>query len=202
MIENVPAQCIAADNGRRSWKGTKTMQTQTTHTMPSPGDVVKVLLVSAHQSDRVTLQRILSRTKWKLLVSSNCQEALVFLQQHRVPVVICDSESSVNNWRLLLHSFADLPDPPILIVSSRLADECLWAEVLNLGGYDVLPTPFDAGEVLRVSFLAWQFWEREVGPRFSALSGERSTCSGLSASRGPAAEQLGQKGDRLEKAAS
>jgi DNA-binding response OmpR family regulator len=34
-----------------------------------------------------------------------------------------------------------------LIVCSRLADERLWAEVLNLGGYDVLAIPFHAGEV-------------------------------------------------------
>jgi hypothetical protein len=31
-----------------------------------------------------------------------------------------------------------LPDPPVLIVTSRLADEYLWAEALNPGAYDVL----------------------------------------------------------------
>jgi hypothetical protein len=45
-----------------------------------------------------------------------------------------------------------------------VADERLWAEVLNLGGYDVLSTPFAAGEVLRACFLAWQSW-RQVSPR-------------------------------------
>jgi DNA-binding response OmpR family regulator len=38
--------------------------------------------------------------------------------------------------------------PPPLIVSDRLADERLWAEVLNLGAYDLLAMPFDAKEVL------------------------------------------------------
>jgi hypothetical protein len=37
-----------------------------------------------------------------------------------------------------------------LVVASRLADERLWAEVLNLGGHDVLAMPFDAHEVRRV----------------------------------------------------
>jgi DNA-binding response OmpR family regulator len=37
--------------------------------------------------------------------------------------------------------------PPPLIVSDRLADEQLWAEVLSLGGYDLLMKPFDAKEV-------------------------------------------------------
>jgi CheY-like chemotaxis protein len=39
------------------------------------------------------------------------------------------------------------PDPPMLIVTSRLADDYLWAEALNLGAYDVLAKPFDASEV-------------------------------------------------------
>jgi len=40
--------------------------------------------------------------------------------------------------------------PPLLIVTSRLADERLWAEVLNLGAHDVLAKPFNAEEVVRV----------------------------------------------------
>lgn len=44
---------------------------------------------------------------------------------------------------------------------SRLADESLWAEVLNLGGYDVLPTPLVEDEVTRVVWLAWQNWNNE-----------------------------------------
>jgi DNA-binding response OmpR family regulator len=39
-------------------------------------------------------------------------------------------------------------------VTSRLADERLWAEVLSLGGYDVLMKPFDVSEVYRVIRLA------------------------------------------------
>jgi DNA-binding response OmpR family regulator len=132
-----------------------------TSTLPKQN--VPVLLVSARRSDRASLHRILRRPAWKLLVSPNYREALTFLRQNRIPVVICDNELPDGNWRLLLDSLADLTDPPNLIVSSRLADERLWAEVLNLGGYDVLPTPFDTNEVLRVTFMAWQFWERQRG---------------------------------------
>ncbi len=52
-----------------------------------------------------------------------------------------------------------LSDPPFLIVTSRLADEQLWAEALNLGAYDVLAKPFDAQEVNRTlssAFFRWQ----------------------------------------------
>ncbi len=38
--------------------------------------------------------------------------------------------------------------PPALIVTSPAAGPRLWAEVLNLGGYDVLAQPFSTEEVL------------------------------------------------------
>jgi hypothetical protein len=50
-------------------------------------------------------------------------------------------------------------------VFSRLADESLWARVLNLGGFDVLMTPFEAEEVLRVTFAAWSHWKCDFGAR-------------------------------------
>jgi len=85
------------------------------------------------------------------------------LLDKRLPVVICDDESTHGEWRGLLADLPLLPAPPSLIVSSRLADERLWGEVLNLGGYDVLPTPFVRTEVLPVCFQALKSWERQRG---------------------------------------
>jgi len=47
-------------------------------------------------------------------------------------------------------------------VTSRLADERLWAEALNLGAYDVLAKPFDSTEAMRVVV---QHGERGAGQR-------------------------------------
>jgi DNA-binding response OmpR family regulator len=46
--------------------------------------------------------------------------------------------------------------PPYLIITSRLADDYMWAEVLNLGAYDLLVKPFDPMEVYRVVGFACQ----------------------------------------------
>jgi len=40
-----------------------------------------------------------------------------------------------------------------------MADDALWAEVLNLGGYNVLAKPFDSREVFRVVGNAWLHWK-------------------------------------------
>jgi DNA-binding NtrC family response regulator len=133
-----------------------------TKTLPLPDAPVTILLVSAHRSDRTSLQQILAHSYWRLRVCTNCRDGLTLLRQARMPVVICDAEQG-DDWQWLLHEVAAMPAPPRLIVSSRLADERLWAEALNLGGYDVLATPFDPDEVLRACFLAWQNWESALG---------------------------------------
>jgi DNA-binding response OmpR family regulator len=84
---------------------------------------------------------------------------LAVLREQRVPVLLCERSHANGTWEDLLEGTASLPAPPNLIVFSRLADESLWAKVLNLGGFDLLMTPFEPEEVLRVSFAAWSRWE-------------------------------------------
>jgi DNA-binding response OmpR family regulator len=54
------------------------------------------------------------------------------------------------SWLDVLRAAQALTKAPNLIVTSRLADTALWAEVLHLGGHDVLGQPFQAEEVMWV----------------------------------------------------
>jgi FixJ family two-component response regulator len=77
-------------------------------------------------------------------------------------VVISDSRFSDGNcWQDLLHELQQMEGPPPLIVADRLADERLWAEVLNLGAYDLLAKPFDSREVLHAITAACRHHENE-----------------------------------------
>lgn len=78
----------------------------------------------------------------------------------RIPprVIVCERLLPDGDWRGVLGLALDLPHPPAVIVTCRHADERLWAEVLNLGGYDVLAKPFDEREVVRSLGLAWARW--------------------------------------------
>ena len=124
-------------------------------------DAIKttLLFVGTAGDDGFSLDKILLDSNWQLHGAGSCQEALEFLDQHHVPVVVSEPELPDGNWRKLFNNMAKLSAPPNLIVSSRLADERLWAEVLSLGGYDVLMTPFETEEVLRVTFAAWHNWD-------------------------------------------
>jgi DNA-binding response OmpR family regulator len=129
--------------------------------IPSPTRTAVALAVSPKPDDRLRLREILSQRNWKLHEASDCREALGLLGGQSIPVLLCEREHADGNWEDLLNATAKLPAPPNLIVFSRLADESRWAEVLNMGGFDVLMTPFEPEEVLRVTFAAWSRWESD-----------------------------------------
>ena len=65
-------------------------------------------------------------------------------------VVLADSDVPSANWKRLLSDLRRFAPSPQLIVTSRCADDLLWAEVLNFGGFDVLARPFETDELERV----------------------------------------------------
>jgi DNA-binding response OmpR family regulator len=128
----------------------------------APEKVVTVLAISPVADDHTFLRNIFSHSNWQLDNARTWQEALVRLGRHRTPVVICETELPDASWQDVLSGLSQMTEPPVLVVSSRLADERLWAEVLNLGGYDVLTKPFDSTEVFRVISLAWLNWKSKL----------------------------------------
>jgi DNA-binding response OmpR family regulator len=124
-----------------------------------PERIVTVLAISPSAEDHNFLRDIFGHSKWQIRGVRTWREAHAFLADHQMPVIICESELPDANWKIVLSEVSHLADPPALIVVSRLADDYLWAEVLNLGGYDVLMKPFDETEVFRVVGLAWLNWK-------------------------------------------
>lgn len=83
---------------------------------------------------------------------------MALLQETQISVVVCERDLDAGTWKDVLNHLTLLPQPPYLIVTSRLADDQLWAEALNIGAYDVLARPFDGTEVKRILSLAWRHW--------------------------------------------
>jgi DNA-binding response OmpR family regulator len=133
--------------------------------VPAPDEPVLVLLVNFSAEDQAAICRMLAHPNWQLRERAGCKQALAFLRGEPVPVVVCEREQADGNWRDLLNGLQELPSPPSLVVCSRLADERLWAEVLNLGGCDVLVKPFDSDDVRHVTYMAWQSWKRRSSER-------------------------------------
>jgi len=107
-----------------------------------------ILSISATPEDYHALRTILNDPLWQIAKAGTCKEAIARLGRKHVPVVVvCECNLPDGSWRDILNHMIELADPPVLIVTSRLADERLWAEVLNLGGFDVLAKPFRESEV-------------------------------------------------------
>jgi len=117
-----------------------------------------VLSVSPNDEDCASLEHIL-KSGWTVIASTTVASALSVLREIPIPIVVCDCDISSVTWREMLDHIAFLPDPPLLIVTSRLADERLWAEALNLGAWDVLAKPLDEDEVKRVVNIACRHWQ-------------------------------------------
>jgi DNA-binding NtrC family response regulator len=127
--------------------------------------IVTVLSVSPTETDHAALEQIFENTPnadgplaWSLRRTMHAGEALELLESGDIPIVICEQHLGDTSWKDVLRGIARLHRPPFLVVTSRLADNYLWAEALNLGAYDVLAKPFYTEEVIRTLGSAWRRW--------------------------------------------
>ena len=135
---------------------------------PSKNDIgcktIPVLSLSSVENDHNTLEELLPEPQWSVYRANSVMSALTLLRTLRpVPVVVCERDSLPGSWHDLLARTALLPEPPPIIVASRLADDYLWAEALNLGAYDVLAKPFDVAELNRSLSSAWLHGQGQRG---------------------------------------
>jgi DNA-binding NtrC family response regulator len=115
----------------------------------------RILSVSPASEDHAELRRIVDDAQWQIVAARTCREALAQLSRTRAFVVFCEYSLSDGTWKDIFDYIVSTAEPAPVIVTSRLADEYLWAEVLNLGGYDVLAKPFNEREVRHVLASAW-----------------------------------------------
>ena len=101
------------------------------------------------------LRQIIGHSRWTLLEANTLAEASAILGEDAGVVVLCESGLPDGTWRELLDHTTGLPQPPPLIVAASHADDYLWMEVLNSGGYNVIAKPFEEQEVFQVLSMAW-----------------------------------------------
>lgn len=117
-----------------------------------------VLSVSPRPADHKAVRKLLTSWTRSIFEASSVLSARHVLAKQHIGVVLCERVLGSRTWIDVLNLLFRLPNPPPLIVTSRLADDFLWAEALNRGAYDVLAKPFDRQELLRSVNLAWLRW--------------------------------------------
>lgn len=139
--------------------------------LDSPENIT-LLTVSHDQSDCASLRILLSSGNWTIEGARSCADAFRILKHAPPTVVACERDLPDGTWKDLMHLLRSLDDAPPVIVLSKHADEALWAEVLNLGGYDVLAKPFEQVEVERVLSMA-----RRHGRTHGAQLSQAAVCA-------------------------
>jgi DNA-binding NtrC family response regulator len=125
----------------------------------SEADVIVSLAISPFEADLLFLQRMFDDVNWKLFTAHTCKEGMAQLDHEQIPIVICEAQLPDGSWKDMLSRLAPILEPPRLLVASHHADERLWSEVLNLGGFDLLATPFRQVEVGYAVGSAWVGWK-------------------------------------------
>ncbi len=121
-----------------------------------------ILVISPDSEDHIKLAELCACSRWRFLEAQTCRQGLSGIRSDHVAVVVCERDLSDGTWKVVLEEVAQTPAAPLLIVASRLADNALWAEVLNMGGYDVLLKPFEAEEVLWSLTSALRQWASQT----------------------------------------
>ncbi len=105
-----------------------------------------IAFVSKSEADCRTLREVAGSVSQSVVSCADVQQAHRAIRMHAPKIVVCEAQARENgNWQELLEEAQAAQS--LMLVVSRHADERLWAEVLNLGGYDVLALPFDRDEL-------------------------------------------------------
>ena len=121
-----------------------------------------IVTQDSHQTD--LLRAIASRRNWEVTSVQSCDDAVAILKYGTMPLVICDQDLPDANWRDSLRRMANIPQPICLLLACRAIDPNLLREVVHCHGYDAVPKPFRAEDLVRYVSLAWT-WHRSGSTR-------------------------------------
>jgi DNA-binding NtrC family response regulator len=109
-----------------------------------------ILFISPRHADAGTLAAMLQSTALRLDHAHGIQEARDRLSRDSYGAILVEAQLPDGDWTDALKLTHEMGVFPAVVVTGRLADDRFWAEVLNLGAYDLLAQPFEEGEVRRI----------------------------------------------------
>src|SRR5579859_2973287 len=109
-----------------------------------------VLFVSPHRQDARVLSRMVISLSLPFKHVANLAYARTVIENGLYAVILTEANLPDGTWLDVLDLARQVSPGVEVIVTDAGADARFWAEVLNLGAYDVIAQPFAAGEVQRI----------------------------------------------------
>jgi DNA-binding NtrC family response regulator len=134
------------------------------HDSLRPGAQLPVrLLIAIPDNDQYqSFRNAIGDADWRVFRADTIADALSTIINHKVNTIVMSSDLEDGSWLEMIHALQPCRNAPRVLVASPQADDRLWLDVLEHGGYDLLAMPFDRSEILRVVPMAFLSWERNV----------------------------------------
>ena len=108
-----------------------------------------VLFLSPRREDATTLSRMLGSLSVPIEYVADLAHARVMIREGNYPVILTEANLRDGTWLDVLDLARRVTPRSEVIVTDAAADARFWAEVLNMGAYDLIAQPFATGEVQR-----------------------------------------------------
>lgn len=109
-----------------------------------------VLFVSPRREDATTLSSMLRSLSVPIEYVADLTHARVMIRDGNYPVILTEANLRDGTWLDVLDLAYRVTPRSEVIVTDAAADARFWAEVLNMGAYDLIAQPFATGEVQRI----------------------------------------------------
>ncbi|HTS30884.1 MAG TPA: hypothetical protein VMH81_33660 [Bryobacteraceae bacterium] len=110
----------------------------------------RILFISGNRDDARHLSQMLENLPLVLDHVGSIHQACTMLQQNHYAVILTETAVQDGSWKDVLQMARDCPRELQVLVTDLHGDARLWAEVLNLGAYDLVAQPFYQPEVCRI----------------------------------------------------
>ena len=115
--------------------------------MPNDPGRLCVLVVDDEPRIRDSLQRVLDPMGYRVLTAANGREALETLASEPVSIVLLDLQMPDMHGMTVLHAIRARDPHIVVIIITGFSTVQTAAEAMRNGAYDLLPKPFDPGQL-------------------------------------------------------
>jgi DNA-binding NtrC family response regulator len=109
-----------------------------------------VLFVSPRSEDATTISRMLGSLSVPIEYVADLAHARAIIRDGMYPVILTEAILNDGTWLDVLDLARRVTPRSEVIVTDASADARFWAEVMNMGAYDLIAQPFATGEVQRI----------------------------------------------------
>jgi len=118
------------------------------------------------------LSEVVSTAGWSIRAAATVEEAIPETRDRSCSLVIYDCNET-DDWRGAFDRLRSVNSTTCLLLASRVTDPYLWQEVIDAGGFDVLPRSAPQDELIRKLRFAW-FWNERWQPTSNRRIGRGS----------------------------